>query len=147
MKKKSVILALIIGACISAIAQKAEVFSVDGKAIRGIDPVAYFTKAEPVQGNPHFVYTWKNANWQFVSKENLEKFKASPEKYAPQYGCYCAYGLSNGYKAPTDKNAWTIVDGKLYLNYNKDVQKMWNQKQAEYILKADRNWPSVKERD
>ena len=66
--------------------------------------------------------------------------------YAPQYGGYCAYGLADGHKAPTDPQAWTIVNGKLYLNYDKDVQQSWNKKQREYILKADSLWPEIKDK-
>lgn len=116
----------------------------EGKAIRGVDPVSYFTKGKPAKGDPKFSYSWKEGNWQFVSEEHRQMFKTNPEKYAPQYGGYCAYGMANGYKAPTESDAWTIVDGKLYLNYNNEVRKMWNQKQGEFISKADKNWPSVK---
>lgn len=82
--------------------------------------------------------------WYFASADHLLKFKADPEKYAPQFGGYCAYGMSRGYKAKTDPEAWTIVDGKLYLNYNLDVRKLWNEKQAEFIEKANTNWPTSK---
>ena len=106
--------ALLLG--VTVIAQKSATFVQSGKAIRGYDPVAYFTEGKPVQGNEKLVYEWNNANWYFSSQQNLDLFKANPEKYAPQYGGYCAYGLSNGYKAPTDADAWTIDNGKLYLN-------------------------------
>ncbi len=128
----------------NAVAQKSETFVPSGKAIRGYDPVAYFTENKPVQGNENLVYKWNNANWYFSSQENLDLFKANPEKYAPQYGGYCAYGLSNGYKAPTDADAWTIDNGRLYLNYNKEVRDMWNKERKERIEKADKNWPEVK---
>lgn len=144
MKKKSFILAIVISTCFSVIAQKSEVFNIDGKAIRGFDPVSYFTAGKPIQGNSKFAYSWNGGNWMFASDENLQLFKKNPGKYAPQYGGYCAYGLANGYKAPTENDAWTIVDRKLYLNYNKDVRKMWNLKQAEFIMKADKNWREVK---
>ena len=74
----------------------------------------------------------------------MELFKASPDKYAPQYGGYCAYGMANGYKATTEPDAWSIIGGKLYLNYDQDIQATWNKKQQEYIKKADTNWPGVK---
>jgi hypothetical protein len=73
----------------------------------------------------------------------MEDFKANPEKFAPQYGGYCAYGMSKGYKAPTDPQAWTIAGDKLYLNYNKDVQQTWSKSQQEFIEKADKNWPEI----
>ena len=78
------------------------------------------------------------------SQENLEDFTMSPEKYAPQYGGYCAFGTAEGHKAPTQPDAWTIVDGKLYLNYDKGVQSQWLKDTAGFILKADKNWPDVK---
>ncbi len=80
----------------------------------------------------------------FFKPGNKDAFKATPEKYAPQYGGYCAYGLADGHKAPTSADAWTIIDGKLYLNYNKDVRQSWNKKQKEYIQTANTNWPKLK---
>jgi predicted lipoprotein len=74
----------------------------------------------------------------------MEIFKANPEKYAPRYGGFCAYGTADGHKAPTSPDAWTIVDGKLYLNYDKSVQSLWKKDQQGYIQKADKNWPEVK---
>ena len=131
---------------VNAVAQKSETFVQCGNAIRAYDPVAYFTQSKPVKGNEKLVFKWNNANWYFSSQENLDLFKANPEKYAPQYGGYCAYGLSNGYKAPTDADAWTIENGKLYLNYNKEVRDMWNKERKERIEKADKNWPAVKDK-
>ena len=96
---------------ISVNAQKSSTFIEAGKAIRGYDPVAYFTLGKPIAGADSLVYKWNDANWHFSSAENLNLFRENPEKYAPQYGGYCAYGLSNGYKAPTEANAWTI-DGE-----------------------------------
>lgn len=121
-----------------------EVFVKNEEAIRGYDPVAYFTESKPVKGKKEFSYTWKDARWLFSSRQNLETFKADPEQYAPQFGGYCAYGVSDGHKAPTSPEAWTIVEGKLYLNYNTDVQVLWKEKQAEHIERANINWPVVK---
>jgi YHS domain-containing protein len=124
-------------------AQKPEVFSNAQGALRGYDPVAYFKESRPVEGKKEFSYTWNGADWFFFSQQNMEDFKANPEKFAPQYGGYCAYGMSKGYKAPTDPQAWTIVGDKLYLNYNKDVQQTWNKSQQDFIEKADKNWPGI----
>lgn len=146
MKKMTGIISILLLFGVSAVAQKSETFVQSGDAIRGYDPVAYFTESKPVKGNEKLVYKWNNANWHFSSQENLDLFKASPEKYAPQYGGYCAYGLSNGYKAPTDADAWTIDNGKLYLNYNKEVRDMWNKERKERIEKANKNWPQVKDK-
>ena len=145
---KKVTFTLVIAFLISttSFAQKSATFIDDGKAIRGYDPVAYFTAGKPIRGNDQFVFEWNNAKWYFASKQNLELFKTNPAKYAPQYGGYCAYGLSNGYKAPVDTDAWTIDNGKLYLNYNLDVREEWNKDRKERIQKADKNWPSVKDK-
>lgn len=146
MKKLIGLVSIVLLLGVNALAQKSETFVQSGNAIRGYDPVAYFTESKPVKGNEKLVYKWNNANWYFSSQENLDLFKANPEKYAPQYGGYCAYGLSNGYKAPTDADAWTIDNDKLYLNYNKEVRDMWNKERKERIEKADKNWPQVKDK-
>src|SRR5437016_4674828 len=86
-----------------------------GIAIKGYDPVAYFTQSKPVKGSSAFTYQWMNATWWFASAEARDEFARIPEKYAPQYGGYCAYGVSQGHTAPIDPEAWTIVEGKLYL--------------------------------
>ncbi len=107
-------------------------------AIKEYDAVAYFKQRKPVKGNKNFSYSWNGANWYFSSKQNLDSFKTSPQKFAPQFGGYCAYGMAEGHKAPTDPYAWTIVNSKLYLNYNKEVQSLWKQKQNEYIQTAEK---------
>ncbi|WP_425406553.1 YHS domain-containing (seleno)protein [Hwanghaeella sp.] len=114
-----------------------------GTAINGYDPVAYFTEGKPVEGSSDHAYEWNGADWHFASAGNLEKFKADPEKYAPQYGGYCAYAVSEGYTAKTEPDAWKIVDGKLYLNYNKEVQDLWSQDIPGRIANADKQWPKV----
>jgi hypothetical protein len=121
-----------------------EVFIKSGEAILGYDPVTYFKEGKPMKGKEEFSYTWKDASWKFTSKQNLELFKANPEKFAPQFGGFCAYGMSEGHKAPTSPDAWTIVNGKLYLNYNIEVRKMWNEKQQDRIEQANKNWPAIK---
>jgi len=125
-------------------AQQPEVFSKNNLAINGYDPVAYFTEGKPIKGYDSLSIEWKHAKWVFSSKANLDSFKANPDKYAPQFGGYCAYGMSRGYKAPTEGDAWSIVDGKLYLNYNVDVRTIWNKDQGQYISKAENNWKNVK---
>lgn len=132
---------------LAAVAQKSEVFNPSDGAIHGYDPVAYFKENKPVKGDKKYSYSWKSANWYFASQQNLDAFKANPVMYAPQYGGYCAFGLANGHKATTDPDAWLISDGKLYLNYNKDVQVKWKQKQSEYIRSADKIWPEIKDKE
>ncbi|MGD1893307.1 MAG: YHS domain-containing (seleno)protein, partial [Cyclobacteriaceae bacterium] len=112
-------------------------------AIQGYDPVAYFTDQKPVKGSDEHTYEWKGATWYFASAENVQAFEANPEQYAPQYGGYCAYAVANGYTAKIDPEAWKIVDGKLYLNYNKKVQADWEANQANFIQQANQNWPKV----
>lgn len=124
-------------------AQTAKVFSGSSDAINGYDPVAYFTQKKPVQGDPSITSMWNGTKWRFSSAENKAKFDADPAKYAPQYGGYCAYAVSQGYTAKTDPDAWSIVDGKLYLNYSKSVRSTWEKDKPGYISKADANWPKV----
>lgn len=114
-----------------------------GQAIRGYDPVAYFTEGRPVEGQSAFSLDWNGATWRFASAENRALFEADPERYAPQYGGYCAWAVSQGYTASVDPNAWDIVDGRLFLNYSKDIQTKWRAGQADFIVAADRNWPEV----
>jgi YHS domain-containing protein len=123
-----------------------EIFVKSDEAIRGYDPVAYFKESKPVEGKDEFSYVWKGATWKFSSEQNRKDFKANPEKFAPQFGGYCAYGMGDesGHKASTSPDAWTIVDGKLYLNYNTDVQKIWKENQKAFIKNANDNWPKIK---
>ena len=117
-----------------------------GRAIRGYDPVAYFTEGKPVKGSSDFETEWKGATWRFASAANREAFLADPEKYAPQYGGYCAWAVSQGQTAPIEPEQWSIVDGKLYLNYNADVQAKWKADVPGFIARADENWPKVLEK-
>ena len=130
----------------AAAAQKAEVFSDGGAAIRGYDPVAYFTEGKPVKGKPEFAHQWKGATWRFASAANRDRFAAAPEQYAPQYGGYCAYGVASGYAVKTEPDAWSVVEGKLYLNYDRNVQASWVKDTLGYIRKAEANWPRALER-
>ena len=114
-----------------------------GRAIAGYDPVAYFTAGKPVEGKSEFSAKWNGATWRFASAANRDLFMASPEKYAPKYGGYCAYAVSQNYTAKIDPTAWSIVGNKLYLNYSHDVQKTWLANRDAYIAAADKNWPGV----
>lgn len=112
-------------------------------AIQGYDPVAYFTEGKAVKGYADFRHEWMGATWQFSSNNNRELFIADPEKYSPQYGGYCAYGTSLGKIFGGDPETWTIVEGKLYLNLNQDVAKIWKQDAQTHIKKADIEWPKL----
>ncbi|GAC1432937.1 MAG: YHS domain-containing (seleno)protein [Chitinophagaceae bacterium] len=147
MKKIFVSVSSLVFLTLSIFAQPSAVFNPSDGAIHGFDPVAYFKESKPVKGDKRYVLLWNSATWYFYNQQNLDLFKSNPEKFAPQYGGYCAYGLANGHKAPADPQAWTIAGGKLYLNYNKTVQQSWKKKQADYILSADKNWPVLKDKE
>ena len=143
-----VLAAAFILACAAPLAAHAaapEIFTglVKGVAVGGYDPVAYFTAHKPVMGKGDISYAWKGATWRFASEKNRDAFKADPEKYAPQYGGYCAYAVSQGATAKGDPKVWTVVDGKLYLNLSPGVQKRWENDIPGYIKAADKNWPDV----
>lgn len=114
-----------------------------GIAIRGYDTVAYFTEGKPVKGVEAFSTQWMGADWLFSSQENLDRFLESPDDYAPQYGGYCAYGVAQGYLVKIEPDQWSIVDGKLYLNYDSDVQKKWQQDIPGFITQADSDFDSL----
>jgi hypothetical protein len=121
-----------------------QIFSeADGDAIGGYDPVTYFTEKEPVRGDAVPVYEWKGAVWHFVSVENLERFVQAPEKFAPQYGGWCAAAMAQGKKAASDPLAWSMVDGKLYLHADLGVREAWAQDARARIAQADREWDKL----
>ncbi len=113
-------------------------------AIKGYDTVAYFTKGNPTKGSNKYTASYKNTIYYFSSSENRDLFRASPAKYAPQFGGFCAYGVTKGRKFDTDPTAWKIVDGKLYLNLNHDVKKIWAEDVPGYITTAFDTWPNIK---
>ena len=114
-------------------------------AIRGYDPVAYFTEGGPVKGKPGLRLEWQGAVWSFASEENRAAFAADPEKFAPRYGGYCAWAVSRGYTASIVPEAWRIVDGALYLNYSLGVRERWARDIPGNIVRADVNWPRLLE--
>lgn len=111
-------------------------------AIYGYDPVAYFTQNKAVKGSKKYSFGWRGAEWRFASQEHLDMFRGAPEKYAPQYGGYCAYAMSQDRLVGIDEDAFTIHEGKLYLNYSKGVMKDWRADKAAYIQKADAIYPT-----
>ncbi|MEW9919581.1 YHS domain-containing (seleno)protein [Marimonas sp. MJW-29] len=124
-------------------AQTPQVYAEGGVAVDGTDVVAYFTEGRPIAGDPAITHDWRGATWRFASAANRDAFAADPDRYAPQYGGYCAWAVSNGYTASTVPEAWRIVDGKLYLNYSKRVQRRWEKDITGRIAAGDRNWPEV----
>ena len=117
----------------------------DGLALRGFDAVAYFAVDNAVKGDAKYEYVWNGAKWLFSSEENMRKFQASPEAYAPQFGGYCSFAVSEGYTADADPEAWKVVDGKLYMNYNKQVKQKWEQNEHERIMRGLENWKELGE--
>jgi YHS domain-containing protein len=106
-------------------------------AINGYDTVAYFTDGKPVKGQDALATEWMGAKWKFASQAHLDLFKANPEKYAPQYGGYCAYGVTQDYLVKVEPDQFTVLDGKLYLNYDAGVQTKWLKDPSGYIRQAD----------
>ncbi|ASP36777.1 YHS domain-containing (seleno)protein [Labrenzia sp. VG12] len=147
---KSVLLgltALFSAAAFTASADEITTFTKDGAAIGGTDPVAYFTEGKPVAGTDEFTYVFDDVTWKFSSAENRDLFKSDPAKYAPQYGGFCAFGTAMGFKVPVIPDAWSIVDGKLYLNNSHKVQERFEQDVPGYIRKATLNWDIIKEKN
>lgn len=114
-------------------------------AVEGYDPVAYFTQGEPVKGDKKFSLEYNGAQWRFSTAENLAAFEADPVKYAPQFGGYCAWAVSQDYTARGNPKNWTIVEDKLYLNYNDEIQARWIKDTPGFIEAANQNWPGVLE--
>lgn len=112
-------------------------------AIHGYDPISYFTKGQPTKGSAKYSATYEGAIYQFSSESNREKFKSNPEKFAPQFGGYCAMGVVLNQKLDVDPTAWYIDDGKLYLNLNKAVQKKWMEDVSGNIDTAHRTWNGI----
>ncbi len=115
-----------------------------GATLKGYDAVAYFTEGKPVKGNKRYEYDWMGAKWHFSSAENRDLFAKNPGQYAPKYGGYCAYAVSQGVTADIDPMAWKIVDGNLYLNLSQAVARIWSKDIPGYIAKADKNWPKLR---
>ena len=115
-----------------------------GLALKGYDPVAYFTEKKPLKGKVEFTAQHEGATYRFASAANRDAFAAAPQQYAPQYGGYCAFGVAGGYKAPIEPDAWTVADGKLYLNYSQSVRSRWASDIPGFVRKADTNWPTVR---
>lgn len=127
----------------AAFAATPQVYAEDGIACDGSDVVAYFTQGEPVAGDAEITFDYMGATWRFSSTQNRDLFAADPAAYAPQYGGYCAYAVSQGYTASTVPQAWTIVDDKLYLNYSRRIRRRWERDIPGNIAAGDANWPNV----
>jgi len=151
MKSLKNIIAIAVSTLVLAIsAQAAELVNTAGAsgiAVSGYDTVAFFTDKKPVNGDPSFSAKYQGATYIFASKEHKALFEANPEKYAPQCGGFCAYGVSVNALFPVDINTWQVRDGKLYLNLNKAILKKFNADFEGNVAKADKNWPSLVEKN
>jgi YHS domain-containing protein len=151
MRYKSLMIAASLGLALSAalpgtaIAKTAPVYTgvFSSVAVSGYDPVAYFTAGKPVEGSESFKLNYNGAEWRFSSAVNLATFKKNPARYAPQYGGYCAWAVSQGYTASADPKVWKVFNNKLYLNYNQDVGQKWSANIPGFIKSADSNWPVI----
>jgi len=115
----------------------------DGAAILGYDAVAYFTDNKPAKGSPKFQSEYEGAKYYFASSEHKAAFDKEPAKYEPQFGGYCAYGVSHGSRAPVKIEAWQIVNGRLLMQYDLSVKDEFNKDQQGTLKKADQNWPGL----
>lgn len=120
--------------------------SEEGLAIRGYDAVSYFSDGGPVTGSTAFEYRWNGAIWRFASANARDRFAADPAAFAPQFGGYCAWAVSQNYIAPGDPKVWRIVDGRLYLNYNLRAKELWEADLSASIERGEENWPTVLEK-
>lgn len=121
----------------------AEIYATDEGAIDGYDPVAYFTLGQPTRGAADITHEWKGATWRFANAAHRDAFIAEPEKYAPQFGGYCAFAVSKNYTAKVDPEAWAIVDDQLFLNFDDKVATEWKASAGPRIAAARENWPAV----
>ncbi|MEM5469748.1 MAG: YHS domain-containing (seleno)protein [Paracoccaceae bacterium] len=126
----------------AALAAEAEVF-LNPFAINAIDPIGYFEQEKPIAGSASHALNWKGAEWHFSSQDTAAKFASDPEAYAPAFGGYCAFAASRGYLAPTIPEAWTIYEGKLYLNASLRAQELWRQDIPGNIAAGLNNWPGI----
>lgn len=118
-------------------------FETNGSAIRGYDPVAYFTDGKPTLGSDTYSYTYQGSKFLFASAEHRDAFAKNPQKYVPQFGGFCAFGTANGVKVSTQPDAFALVDGKLYLNHDANVHARWKDDVKGNIALAEKNWPAV----
>ena len=143
---KKVIQSIAAFALLASSAFAGELVNVSGAsktAVSGYDPVAFFTEAKAVNGSPFITGDYQGATYFFATEEHKKLFAENPAKYAPQFGGYCAYGVSLGKLFPVDINTWQVRDGKLYLNLNADVLKKFNADLNGNVAKAEQHWPGL----
>ena len=115
-----------------------------GLGAKGHDVVSYFTDGKPAAGKDSYTAEHGGVKWQFATAEHRDLFKSEPEKYVPQFGGFCSWGVANGKLFDVDPvNGWRVVNGKLYMNFNADIQKVFDKDAAGFIARADANWPAL----
>lgn len=129
-----------------AYAKTAEIYTSwrNNLAIAGYDTVS-FHMGSPQKGKAKITMNWNGAKWQFSTQANLDAFRESPEKYAPAYGGYCAWALAEGKLAKGSPKYWMVIEGRLYLNFNQNIQTRWERSADMFIVKADKNWPRIRD--
>ena len=148
MKKLFALLVFVFGAT-AGMAQMKSLLNLEksGIAIQGYDPVAFFTQGHPVKGSQQFESQYKGARYLFETADDKKLFDANPAKYEPQFGGFCAYAASQGHTAPIKIEAWQIVNGRLLMQYDLDIQKKFNKDTQGNLQKADQNWPGIVQKD
>ncbi len=116
-------------------------------AVQGYDVVTYHTDKRPLRGNGNYTANHDGATYTFSSKENMQTFKASPEKYIPAYNGYCAFGVSVGKKFIGDPEVYRVINGKTYLNLDSGIQAQWLKDTDGRIVTADKKWPKIKKKN
>lgn len=144
MRRFIILLIMLVFLPLTAARADTSIFSESsGVAIGGYDTVAYFKAGHPMPGQRDFAVMWKGVTWLFVSDGNRQAFESNPRAYAPQFGGYCAYAVSNGYLMNGDPMAWEIVDNRLYLTFSPPVHQIWRKDRDGHIAKGEGNWPVV----
>ena len=143
---KTILFAIVAAALLPGSVFAGELVNVAGAskiAVNGFDTVAFFTDAKAVNGSPFITSEYKGAVYQFASEEHKALFAKSPEKYVPQFGGFCAYGVSLGKLFPIDITTWQIIGGKLYLNLNPDIRVKFDKDVPGALANANKNWPGL----
>jgi hypothetical protein len=117
-----------------------------GVGLAGYDPVAYFDSGRPTKGDPGISTSYAGARYLFATAAHRKVFLQDPKKYVPEFGGYCVVGAAHGEKVDIDPATGKVVSGKLYLNNSKKALEIFDQDQPGTIVKAQANWPSVKDK-
>lgn len=146
LSRRSFVSAVVAGAfyCGTATAQRASPIADKRVALKGYDPVSYFTEGKPEKGSSEFTFAFDDSSYWFKSAEHRAQFAADPERYAPQFDGYCAIQVSRGAKVEPDPEAWTITDGKLYVFSKKTGVPMFQQQTAGIVERASENWQKLR---